>query len=223
MKMPFKLSLQTEFVPLVFVTATVAIVLRFYSSLPEKVASHWNFAGQVDGWATNTFHGIFFPLLIVGLYGLLLILPLIDPHKENYQKFIGTYHIFKALIIVTLFVIYLAATLFNLGYQINVGIVVATTVGLMMIITGFYLRKIKENWFIGIKTPWTLSSPRVWEKTHKFGSWLFMLLGLIIIAVPHLPAKLGIGLFVFGILGVTVGSFLYSYFVFAAEKKSIKK
>jgi len=222
MKMPFKLSIKTELVPLLFVTATVATVLCFYNRLPEKVASHWNFAGQIDGWTSNTFHGIFFPLLIIGLYALLLILPMIDPHQENYQKFISTYHIFKGLIIATLFVVYLTATLFNLGYQINVGITVATTVGFLMMIMGFYLRDIKENWFIGIRTPWTLSSHTVWEKTHKLGSWVFMAFGLIIIIAPYLPMNLSIFLFVLGVLGVSLGTILYSYFLFSQEKKTKK-
>ncbi|MEI7620000.1 MAG: SdpI family protein [Candidatus Falkowbacteria bacterium] len=223
MKMPFKLSIKTELVPLVFITATVATVLCFYNNLPEKVASHWNFAGQVDGWSSNTFHGIFFPLLIISLYALLLILPMVDPHKENYQKFLGTYHIFKGLIIATLFTVYLSATIFNLGYNINVGVIVATTIGIFMMIMGFYLRDIKENWFIGIKTPWTLSSTEVWEKTHKFGSWLFMFFGLVIIATPHLPAALAIPLFIIGILGVTLGTFLYSYIIFKKLGKKKKK
>jgi len=223
MSMPFKLSLKTELVPLAFVTATVATVLCFYNNLPERVASHWNFAGQVDGWTSNTFHGIFFPLLIIILYALLLVLPLIDPHKGNYQKFIATYHIFKGLIIATLFIIYLATTLFNLGYQINIGIITATTIGILMMIMGYYLRGIKENWFIGIRTPWTLSSPHVWAKTHKFSSWLFMIFGLILIVAPHLPAALGIALFIVGIISVVFGSFLYSYLIFVKEKKPKKK
>lgn len=223
MAMPFKLSIKTELVPLTFVTATVATVLCFYNNLPEKVASHWNFAGQVDGWSSNTFHGIFFPLLIIVLYALLLVLPLVDPHKENYQKFITTYHIFKGLIIATLFVIYLATTLFNLGYQINVGVIVATTIGILMVIMGYYLRDIKENWFVGIRTPWTMSSPTVWTKTHKFASWLFMAFGLILIVIPHLPAVFGITLFIIGIIGVVFGSFLYSYLIFIKEKKQKKK
>ncbi len=221
--MPFKLSIKTELVPLLFVTATVATVLCFYNNLPEKVASHWNFAGQVDGWSSNTFHGIFFPLLIICLYGLLLIMPMIDPQKENYQKFTGTYHIFKGLIVATLSIIYFVTTLFNLGYQINVGVIVATTIGILMMIIGFYLKDIKENWFIGVKTPWTLSSPKVWEKTHKFSSWLFIIFGLIIIAAPHLSAILATILFVIGILGITLGSFLYSYVIFSLEKKGKKK
>lgn len=223
MKMPIKLNLQTELVPLIFVTATVATVLCFYNNLPDRVASHWNFVGQVDGWSSNTFHGIFFPLLIIGLYALLLILPMIDPHKENYQKFISSYHILKGLIIAALFSIYLITTVFNLGWQINVGVAISTTIGVLMMLLGYYIRDIKENWFMGIRTPWTLSSPVVWEKTHKFSSWLFMAFGLILIIIPYLTAFLGISLFIIGLVGVTIGSSFYSYLVFAKEKKTKKK
>jgi len=221
--MPIKLTLKTELIPLTFITATVATVLCFYNNLPDKVASHWNFAGQVDGWSSNTFHGVFFPLLIIGLYALFLIMPMIDPHKENYEKFISTYHVFKGLIITLLFFIFLATTIFNLGYNINIGIMAATTVGLFMIIMGFYLRDIKKNWFMGIRTPWTLSSPHVWEKTHKFSSWLFVIFGIIIMIAPYLPESLAFALFILGVLGVSLGSFLYSYLIFSQEEKANKK
>ena len=224
MKMPIKLTLKTELVPLFFITATVATVLCFYNNLPEKVTSHWNFIGQVDGWSSNTFHGIFFPILIICLYALLLIMPLIDPRKESYKKFLPAYHVFKGLIIATLFIIYFSTTIFNLGYKINVGVMVATSIGIMMMILSFYLKDIKENWFLGIRTPWTMSSPVVWEKTHKFGAWLFLLFGLIIIVMPYLPAMIAIPLFAAGIIGVTLGSFVYSYIVFTQEKnKKVKK
>ena len=223
MKMPLNMSLKTEIIPLAFVTATVATVICFYNNLPEKVASHWNFAGQADGWSSNTFHGIFFPLLIITIYALMLIMPMIDPKKENYEKFARTYHSFKALLIGTLFVIYLTTTLYNLGYNVDVRLIITATIGILLISIGFYLKNIKENWFIGVKTPWTISSPEVWEKTHKFSSWLFIFLGLSIIIAPYLPEAFGISLIIIGALGVSIGSYLYSYLAFNRIEKRSKK
>ncbi|MEK7167698.1 MAG: SdpI family protein, partial [Patescibacteria group bacterium] len=86
------------------------------------------------------------------------------------------------------------------------------------IVLGNYLGKIKPNWFMGIRTPWTLSSEVVWNKTHRMGGRLFIILGLTLMIVPWLPALWGMILLFSGIILLVLGTFIYSYIAYRQEK-----
>lgn len=217
-----KFSFKKECWSLLIIVAAVVLSIVAYPALPETVVSHWNFQGRPDGFMSRDFHSWFFPILLAAIYLLFRYLPMLDPKKERYQEFAGVYEIFKNLILAVLFVTYAAATLYNLGWNINIGAVVGTTVGLLMIVLGNYLGKIKRNWFVGIKTPWTLSSENVWNKTHRLGGRLFVGWGFLIIIAPYLPETLGLVLFIGGAVAVTLGTMAYSYILYIQEKK-IKK
>ena len=192
--------------------------IYFYINFPETVASHWNFRGEVDGYS-GRFGGAFvIPILLVVMYLLFLVLPNIDPHKERYKEFKKEYGWMRDMIIGTLVIVYVSSGLYNLGYPIKIGIVVPIVIGLMMIVMGSFMRKLKRNCFVGIKTPWTLASENVWDKTHKMGGYAFVIFGLCIMVAPFLPEVLGICLFIFGILLAVVGTIAYSYFEYRREK-----
>lgn len=118
-----------------------------------------------------------------------------------------------------MFALYLLTSLYNLGYQINITTWTTLLIGALFIIIGNYMGKIKYNWFMGIKTPWTLSSEKVWNKTHRLSGWLFILLGIIVIATPYLPDQVGLIVFFTSIIVVVAGSFAYSYYLYRIEKK----
>lgn len=218
MKSPLNITWKSEIVSLVSVAASIAVSALCYSRLPERVISHWNFAGQADGWSSRNFHVFFFPSMLVGMYLLFLILPSIDPKKERYVEFVKIYNIFRSMIVLIFLAIYLVATLVNIGYSINVGLVVPSIIGLMMIVMGNYMGKIKNNWFMGIRTPWTLSSENVWIKTHRLGGLMFVLFGIILILTPWMPQQLGMAAFITGILCVTIVPMAASYFFYKNEK-----
>ena len=116
-------------------------------------------------------------------------------------------------------IVYFATGLANLGYPINIGIVIPTLVGILFIIMGNYMGKIKYNWFIGIKTPWTLSSENVWNKTHRIAGWLFILMGVVMLLMPIFPKEIMAPIFFSTIIAVVFGSFIYSYILYRNEKK----
>ncbi|MDD4290324.1 MAG: SdpI family protein [Patescibacteria group bacterium] len=216
-------NLKKEFIPIIFIIATIIISVVTYNHLPKRVITHWNFQGVADGWSSKNFHTIFFPCLIVFMYIMFYFLPKIDPKKERYKEFETTYLILKTTTIGVLFLIFLIATLVNLGYKIPVSKSVSLIIGLMIILMGKYMSKIKNNYFVGIKTPWTLSSEYVWNKTHKFGAWTFVIFGLIIIISPYLNVKYSTILFLLGILLTVFGTMIYSYILYAKEQKNTKK
>jgi len=211
-------NFKKEWWPLLLITLTIIFSIISYPMLPDRVISHWNFQGQADGWSSKSFHSIFFPALIIAMYLLFLVLPLLDPKRERYQEFAKTYNIFKALFITLFFVIFVVATLANLNVPVNIGVITGTSIGIMFMIMGNYLGKIKSNWFMGIRNPWTLSSENVWNKTHRLGGRIFMIWGLSLIILPWLPTSYGLIIFVIGLLAIVIGTNLYSYIIFTRSK-----
>ncbi|MFH0873608.1 MAG: SdpI family protein [Candidatus Komeilibacteria bacterium] len=220
MKSSLPITFKSEAIPLILILLTIIISYYWYPLLPQRIASHWNFAGEVDGWSSKNFMTFFLPSLMVGLYLLFIVLPYLDPKRERYSQFAHVYHIFKTLIIALFFLLFFTTNLYNLGYHISIATTTSLAVGLMMIILGNYMGKIKSNWFMGIRTPWTLSSENVWNKTHRLGGWLFMLYGLAIIIAPYLSATWGATILFGGALVLVGGTFLYSYILYAQEQKN---
>jgi len=218
MSQPVKLSWKSEIFPILLILISLPLSFYFYWHWPSIVISHWNFSGQPDGYAPKTFMAFFFPILLLVMYLLFLIFPYLDPQKKRYQEFAPTYHLFKSLIMLVLFIVYILAGLYNLGYQINIAYTISLVIGLMMIVMGKYLDRIKFNWFMGIRTPWTLSSENVWNRTHRLGGRLLMIFGLVLIIMPYLPPSLALAAFIAGLLLLLAGTTIYSYLIFRQEK-----
>lgn len=223
MKNPIKYSFKTELWPVGLLFLTLALAFWAYPQLPEQVITHWNFNGEADGWSSRLFHSLFFPGLVLFIYFLLTFIPKFDPMSERYQEFSKAYLVIRNLILSVIFIIFLAATLVNLGYNLNIGIIVATVIGLLMITLGFYFRKIKRNFFVGIRTSWTISSEKVWDKTHHLGSYLFVTWGLLLIAAPYLNQKVALFILLGGAISVVFTLFVYSYWLYSQEKKEVDK
>ena len=146
--------------------------------MPEKMASHWNIKGEVDGYMSR-FWGLFLmPFILFGL-GLLFILILrIDPLKENIEKFKKYYDGFIILFFIFMLTIYFQVILWNLGIKIGPNVILPVGLGVLFFYVGILCENAKQNWFIGIRTPWTLSSEKVWDKTHKIVGKLFKIAGI---------------------------------------------
>lgn len=216
---PIKPTVKTEFIPWLLMILLVAASVFFYENLPETIAIHWNFAGQPDGWGSGQAHSIYFPAVIIGMYLLFLLLPYFDPRKERYEQFAKTYHIFKTIIVAFMVIVYLVTSLSGLGYNLPVGVIIPGLVGLLFIILGNYLSKVKANWFVGIRTPWTMSSEEVWNKTHRFGGKMFIFAGLVMIAQIFLPPNWKLPVFAVSMTLVILGTIFYSYVLYLKEKK----
>jgi uncharacterized membrane protein len=218
MTYPIKLSVKTEVIPVVLIVASWVFAFYFYAHFPAQVVSHWNFEGQPNGYMGKAGGAFAIPSLIVGIYLLFLALPLLDPKNERYAEFGEIFHFFKASIVFVLFGVYIASGFYNLGYPVSINLVVSILVGLLLIGLGNYMGKIKRNWFIGVRTPWTLSSENVWNKSNRFGGFTMVLFGLLVIASPLLPKKMGMFLFLAGALLATVGTIAYSFWIYRKEQ-----
>lgn len=157
-----------------FITAIIS-----YPYLPEKLASHWNSQGEVNGYMSK-FWGLFiipFTMLILSL--LFITIPKIDPLKENIEKFRKYYDTFILLFLIYMLAIYFETILWNFGFKINFNVTIPISISILFFYIGILLENAKRNWFIGIRTPWTLSNEKVWDKTHKIGGKLFKACAII--------------------------------------------
>jgi uncharacterized membrane protein len=219
MSNPIKPTIKSEIFSLLLIAISIVASFYFYAHFPEQVITHWNFAGQPNGWSGRGFAAFFLPVLLIGMYLLFIFIPCLDPKKERYGEFAKVYNIFRNFILFFLVLIYFIASLNNIGFKLDVGIWVSATVGLLFIILGNYLGKLKTNWFVGIRTPWTLSSEIVWNKTHRFGGKVFIIGGLLMIFAGLAPLTWRLPIFVADIIILLFGTVVYSYVVYLREKR----
>ena len=202
---------------LMIVGATVAGLL-LWNQLPEQMASHWNINDQVDGYMPK-FWGVFMmPLITLGMFLLFLIVPSIDPLKANITQFREAFNLFIVLIIVFMLYIHALTIAWSLGYtNFKMSTSMLPALGLLFIFMGFMLRKAKRNFFIGIRTPWTLSNDHVWDKTHQLGAILFMASGALAFIGSFFGGVTAFWLFFIPLMGSAIFLVIYSYVLYRRE------
>ncbi len=141
--------------------------IYFYPQMPGNIASHWNAQGEVDGYMSK-FWGLFLmPIISLVLFLLFLFIPRIDPLKVNIEKFRKYFDYFMIIFFAFLFYLYLLTIVWNLGARFNMIQFLSPAFGVLFFYCGIMIENAKRNWFIGIRTPWTLSNEEVWNKTHN--------------------------------------------------------
>ncbi len=205
-----------------FVVAAIAVVAAIwaYPQLPEQVATHWNLRGEPDGYSGRFVVGFVFPLAMFGLAALAQVLPKIDPKRANYPKFLETYWLLINGILIFMGVLYLAMVGDAIGLPVPIQRVMPITLGFLFIVVGNYLGRVQPNWFLGIRTPWTLSSDTVWRKTHRLGAWLFVIAGVLFMVSAFVPGLgAGVPLAVI-IMGLVLTPVVYSLYLWIRERSS---
>ncbi len=219
MKLPYSINRKQESITISILALNIIASFYFFSHFPSRVAIHWNLYGQPDRWADKTFAAFFFPALIVAIYILMIFAPLLDPRKNRYQEFSKIYGIIRLALITFLSILYFISSLNALEINIPIHKTVPIGTGLLFVIIGNFLPKIKNNWFVGIKTPWTLSSEEVWNKTHRLGGKIFVLGGFLLMVGVLLPPSTYLVLLPLVILLMVGGTVGYSYFIWQKLKK----
>jgi uncharacterized membrane protein len=171
-------------IPVIFlmILFSAAISAYYYNALPAQMASHWNFAGEVDGYMPKQWGVTMIPVIMVFMLALFFILPRIDPLKRNIDSFRKEFSNLMMIFFGFFLALHLMVISWSLGVRISFNAAMPILFAFMFYYVGVLLAKSKRNWFIGIRTPWTLSSDEVWEKTHKLGGKLFKVAGLIALA-----------------------------------------
>jgi len=212
--------LTTIIVLVMIIGATLAGII-LWNQLPDPMASHWDVNDQVNGYMSR-FWGVFMmPLVTLGMFLIFLIVPNIDPLKANIAKFRETFNLFIAFMVGFMVLVHALTLLWNLGYtNLGIGQAMLPAMGLLFIIIGSLLRKAKRNFFIGIRTPWTLSSDAVWEKTHQLGSILFMISGVLAVFGGFIGGNTAFWMLFIPLISSTVFLLVYSYVLYQRETKA---
>lgn len=203
---------------LVVAAVAVAVSIWAYPRLPPTVATHWNLRGTADGFSSRAMAVAIIPAVILVMTGLFNVLPKFDPRGDNYAKFIGTYWLIANTVIVFMLVAHGMIIATGLGYSVKIDRLMPLGVGVLFIVLGNYLTRVEPNWFVGIRTPWTLSSDTVWRKTHRTGGWLMVIGGLVVAACAFLPHGAFLPLFIAAILIMAVIPIVQSYILWKREK-----
>jgi len=203
----------------VLILVVILAGVFLWSRLPDPMASHWNDADQVDGYMGKFWGTFLLPVMMIGLTLLFLAIPSIDPLKKNIADFRGWFNVFIVLFNLFMAFVHGLTLAWNLGHTgIRMSVAMIPAMGLLFILIGLMIRKAKRNYFIGIRTPWTLANDVVWEKTHRLGSKLFIAAGILTLLALFFPDKAFVILMV-SILGASLIAVVYSYLVFRQEEK----
>ena len=190
-----------------------------YPYLPEKVPIHWNAAGQVDNYGSRPFGAFMLPFLTVGLYILMLVLPLVDPRRENYFKFLGAYRVIRLALVLFMAVLYGIVLTAALGYYVPMDRVMPVLLGLLFLLIGNYLPRVRYNYFVGIRTPWTLANEEVWRRTHRLAGIAYVLAGVISILTAFLArGAIAFTIVITAIILASVLSIIYSLVIFQQSR-----
>ena len=207
---------KSSIIVLLIILTSFIIGIYFYPQIPDKMASHWNFRNEVDNYMPK-FWGLFLiPLVSLGLFLLFILIPKIDPLKANIEKFRKYFDTLIVLLILFLFYLYLLTIFWNIGLKFSMAKFLLPAYGILFYYCGVLIENAKRNWFIGIRTPWTLSSEKIWRKTHKIGGKLFKVAGVIAFLGILFPSYAVFLVLVPAIL-IIVYVIIYSYFEYQKE------
>ncbi len=211
--------------PVVWVIALIAIIVAViaYPYLPDPLPTHWGLSGAPNGWTPKPFGAFIMPGMIVLFAILFPVLEYIDPKRAQYDLFRKPWLAIQ--ISLSAFLLYMEGLTFYAAlaptHNDIVGPGVTAGIGILFIILGNLMGKIRQNWFVGLRTPWTLDDPEIWQKSQRLTGWMFVLGGIAIL-IMSLTAGSGTALFIIFvpvILGITIVPIVYSYVLSARKRK----
>lgn len=185
----------------------------FWDRLPAQIPIHWNFAGEVDNYASKAVAVFALPLLMLAIQWVCTIATGADPKKKNHSE---------KMLQMMLWIIPLLSTVLNavtyavaLGKEMRINLIVSLLLGLLFTVIGNYMPKCKQNYTIGIKLPWTLASEENWNKTHRFGGWVWSIGGLLVMLTGFMD---GTYFFMIIMLVIALAPTVYSYILHLKKK-----
>ncbi len=185
-----------------------------WDQLPDRVPTHWGMDGQVDDYSSKAFGLLMMPVINVISAVILFFVPSIDPRRQNLEL-IGTK--FQSLRLAIAFFI---SVLFYLIVQAMKGTphilnTVFVTIFLLFAFLGNYMRALRPNYFVGIRTPWTLENPEVWKQTHAVGGRMWFYLSLLMVPVAYFTPEENLGWVVVpAFVVIALSPVVYSYFAY---------
>jgi len=207
-----------------FVALPYVYLTTIWSKLPEQVPTHFNIEGVANGWSSKTTL-LFIPAALgIGIYFLMLIIPVLDP-KKKIQQMGGKYYSLR--FILTIFFSLLATYflyIINTGSLKNPNMLFAL-IGTLLAMLGNYFQTLRPNYFIGIRTPWTLENEQVWKNTHRLGGRLWIVGGVLIATLAFFINNNYLFSIIFGVIIslIVIIPVVYSYTEFKKENNTLNQ
>jgi uncharacterized membrane protein len=210
-----KLS-RSEAVVIVIVLLFFVVSGYVYPQLPENIASHWNAAGEADGYMSRLWGLFFLPVVFLVIASVLLVLPRTGLLRNRIENFRKEYYGFLTVFTAFFFYVHLLTIFWNLGYSFNMLRLLAPAIAVLIYFSGMLMSGVKMNRFFGIRTAWTLSSEKVWERTHSFGGRLFKVAAAVCFLGVVFPGA-ALALILAPIILASATAVLYSYIEYRKE------
>ncbi len=213
------MNLRKEF-PLLIIVALPFVYLGYvYGDLPETVPTHWNIKGEIDNWGSKSILWIIPFATTLFAYILLSIAPKIDP-KGQIKQMGAKFYKLKFVLVLFLSALALYVLYVTQQQQMSSPQLIFVIIGVFITALGNYMPSVKPNYFIGLRSPWTLESASVWKKTHRFAGKLWVLGGILILVLTlFLTQQQNYVAFISIITTITLIPLVYSYILYKEEKE----
>lgn len=198
---------------LAIILVQIAVALYSNAVLPETIAIHWGFNGEPNGYGPRWLGTFLYPLLSAGIFLLVRALLAAGPRLGGREATAANLFIGKLIMVgitLLMLIIQLSTLALALGIAFDILLVVTLALSLFFLFIGNFMGKIRRNFWMGIRTPWSIANEVVWERTHRIGGWLFVAVGLLGIPCSFIPALRLWGLIV-PLLATCVFLYVYSY------------
>ena len=201
----------------IIILVPIIIGLILWNKLPDKIPTHWNAAGEVDGWSSKAFAVFGLPGFLFAVHWVCVLASSADPKKQNIEGKVLNIVLWICPIISVLGAVLMYGA--ALGMEFRVEKIIPLLVGVVFIVIGNYLPKCKQSYTMGIKLPWTLNDEENWNRTHRLGGKLWVVCGLVVILSMLLPNKFMVAIFLSVVAVAVFVPTVYSYLLFREKEK----
>jgi len=197
--------------PLVLIAVMFVVGALLYPRIPAVVPVHWGPSGAIDGWAAKSPLSVFLaPLVLLGIYVLLWLVPYLDPQRANLIRSKQVYGLVLELLAGLMTVLFFGQLYASFNHALPMASIIEVGMGVMFVVLGNYLGRVKRNWTMGVRFGWTLSDDVVWAKTNRLAGRLFVVAGVLAIVAGFLPPLVGVGLILVPALVILPVTYIYS-------------
>jgi uncharacterized membrane protein len=193
-----------------------------YSRLPDQIPTRWDQAGGVTDYSARAWGVWLIPVVLLAIAIIVPRLPALDPRRENYEKFRPSFDLVVNAVMTMIALLHVAMLGVGAGWPIPMERITPLLMGGVFVVVGNVLPRARPNWLFGIRTPWTLSNDRVWERTHRLAGLLFVVAGVLLaLSAVALPSST-LPVTIVGLVVAAVVPAVYSYFTWRQETSRVQ-
>jgi uncharacterized membrane protein len=185
--------------------------------LPEQVASHWGLHGEVNGYSSRLALVLLIPVMALVMSIVLAFAPQLDPKRRNFPRHAGAYWVVTNTVLAFLAALHVVLIGINLGWHINMNAVMGIGLGVLFVVLGNVLTRVRPNWIFGVRTPWTLSSDLSWRESHRVAGYGFVAAGFAVLVTSLAWPRAMVIVTLVGVGGSALFSVVWSYFAWKRD------